>query len=331
MKRKIYLLPVIILIITGCSVQNKGWENPVPTDFDSYIDTLIVAGWEAYSAGETDISYAKFDSVLSIEAKSSEGYIGRAFSSIDLGSDDPAAYSSSETDFNFALYLLEGKNPVMTEDSMKMVFSKLTADSQYYVLKLPVSGIFLGVYEDIMEVMYTDTIEHTADLSLYYFNDSIVMVPVITRGFIDPADSSLFIPDSNTVFTVHVAYTDVDTLTPMGGSVGAGLSQLYQLKAKKAESEDDIKKYLMTSVSYGNLTRAFYSLSNKVEDYLPSRFDDRINTRNVLKILAQDYYYYGLYMNAYWQIYEIDPGVAAGIDTTAADFDVQLLRAIGSL
>jgi len=328
-KRLIYLLPVII--ITGCSVQNKGWENPVPPEFTGYIDTLIIEAWEAYSAGETDISYAKFDTILSIEARSSEGYIGRAFSSLDLGSDDPSAYSSSETDFNFALYLLEGKNPVMTEDSMELEFSKLTPDSQYYVLILPVSGTFLGAYEDIMEVTYTDTIKHTENLSLYYFNDSIVMVPVVTRGFIDATDSSLFIPDSNTVFVVHVAYKDVDTLTPMGGSACAGLSQLYQLLAKKAESEDDIKKYLMSSIAYGNLARAFYNAKHKMEDYLPSRFDDRINTRNFLCILAQDYYYYGLYMNAYWQIHEIDSTVAAGIDTTAADFDVQLLRAIGSL
>jgi len=312
-------------------VQNKGWENPVLPEFAAYIDTLIVEGWEAYSAGETDISYAKFDSILSIEARSSEGYIGRAFSSLDRGSDDPSAYSSSETDFNFALYLLEGKNPVMTEDSMKLVFSNITPDSQYYVLKLPVSGIFLGVYEDIMKVTYTDTMKHTAELSLDYFNKNIVKVPVITREFIDSTDTLLFVPDSNTVFLVHVAYTDVDTLTPIGGSAVAGLSQLYQLKGKNADTEEDVKKYLMTSISYGNMVRVFYNLKNRFEDDLPSRFDDRINTRNVLKILAQDYYYYGLYMNAYWQIHEIDSTVAAGIDTTAADFDVQLLRAIGSL
>ncbi len=95
MKRLIILTIVLILILSVGCVRYKEWDNPVPEEINEYVDSLLTVGWRNYYYRDYDIAYAKFDTVTNVQGKNKDGYIGRGFASIDLGSDDPTYYVSA--------------------------------------------------------------------------------------------------------------------------------------------------------------------------------------------------------------------------------------------
>jgi len=325
-KKALFIL-LILLLLVGCSVKDKGWTNPVPADPSGYLGKLLNDGWTLYSQGNFEASYAKFDSFMLMNADSFDGYIGRGFNNIELGATQADKFDEGDVDFKFALYLLNADNP-MTEDRFKLNYVGLRNDSLYYVLSY--NKPILYIDGDVELVVYIDTLHYTTTLSVHAYLDTLIQVATTTKDFIVSGNDTLFVPGDPSIdscaFFAQITLVDSTLNTNLPSPVGAVLTGLCQLNQARylVEAKD---KYIKSSIQYGELVRVLFS--DDFADGLPEIYDGSINRRNALVILAQDFFYAGDYYNALWRAMEINPDLS--VDSTAADFVKQLQRAIENL
>ncbi len=313
MKRLIAIALVLIGLI-GCSVANHPWENPVPSEFEEYLNDLIVKGWELYGEWNFEGAYAKFDSVMMMDAEKPDGYIGRGFSNVNLGASDPTSYDEANADFGFVLAINEGGNPVDSVGDILAVYDSM--DTKYYYVHvdtllpmLMVAGgkVTIGTY--------------STDLTLAEFGDNWIKFDVVSDEFAGGSGNP-FVPDDTTYFYVSFYYTNDTSIEAVSAVVMAGLAQLNQVKFIKKGKDH----YLMRSVAYANFVKHF---NDGFEGYLPDYYYSGINTRNTKILLAQDFFLYELYPNCETEILELDNSYT--FDRTADNYIQQLQQALQSL
>ena len=313
MKRLIAIALVLISMI-GCSVANHPWENPVPSEFDEYLNDLIVKGWELYGEWDFEGAYAKFDSVMMMDAEKPDGYIGRGFCNVNLGSSDPTSYDEANADFGFVLAINEGGNPVDSIGDILAVYDSM--DTKYYYVHvdtllpmLMVAGgkVTIGTY--------------STDLTLAEFGDNWIKFDVVSDEFAGGSGDP-FVPDDTTYFYVNFYYTNDTSIQAVSAVVMAGLAQLNQVKFVK----EGKGYYMMRSIAYANYVKHF---NDGFEAYLPEYYYGGINTRSTKILLAQNFFLYELYPNCETEIFELDNSYT--FDRTADNYIQQLQQALQSL
>lgn len=326
-KLMIFALLLILFLSVNC-VRNKEWENPVPSDVDEYVDSLLTDGWRNYYNRNYDIAFAKFDTVTNIQGKNPDGYIGRGFASIELGSDDPSSYVAAEIDLRFVIKTLEGKTPFKLEKDT-FLYSMMFNDAQnnpYYVIipKNPNSSILGLVNVDVKIVAY-DSLnnEKSTTSSLFALRGDSIFIPAVQKTFIYPDSNVIFTPDSLTRFIVDVFYLK-DTINGQSAAAAVGLAQLYQIIFKSSGELSDF----WNSVLYANLVKRLYP------DTIPGLghyYDPRITSKAAKIILAQDYFLKGYYYSSMWEVIEVNPDADSILNPAEVDFLLKLQQQISNL
>lgn len=314
MKRLIVIALVLVSMI-GCSVANHPWENPVPSEFDEYLNDLIVKGWELYGEWNFEGAYAKFDSVMMMDAEKPDGYIGRGFCNVNLGASDPTSYDEADADFGFVLSLNEGGNPVDSVGGILAVYDSM--DANYYYVHVDTLLPMLMVAGGKITIGNNST-----NLTLAEFGDHWIKFDVVTDDFAGGSGNP-FVPDDTTFFYVNFYYAKDSTIEAAISAVAiVGLAQLNQVKFIKKGKDH----YLMRSVAYANFVKHF---TKRFEASLPDYFYGGINSKNTKILLAQDFFLYELYPNCETEILELDNSYT--FDRTADNYIQQLQQALQSL
>ena len=312
--KRLIAISLVLIGLFGCSVAHQPWENPVPTEFDDYLQDLVVKGWQSYAEWNFGAAYAKFDSVMLMDAAKPDGYIGRGFCNVNLGATDPTAYSEASADFGFVLAINEGGNPVDSVGEIQAIYDSM--DAKYYYLHvdtlLPIlmvcaGKVAIGAYE--------------AELSLAEFGDDWVKFDVVSDEFAGGSGNP-FVPDDTTYFYVDFFYPKDINIVAVSAVALAGLSQLNQVRYTK-EGKDF---YMLRSIAYANHIKHY---SDSFEDSLPDYYYGAINTRNTRVLLAQDFFLYGLYPNCETEILGLDSNYT--FDRNADNYRQQLQQALQEL
>lgn len=328
MKKVIFIALLFLVIFSINCVRNKEWLNPVPEEVNEYVDSLLTAGWRNYYLRNYDIAFAKFDTVTNIQGKNPDGYIGRGFASIDLGSDDPASYISAEIDLRFVINTLEGKIPFQSISKDTFLYSKMFTDASganYYVIipKNPKSVV--GLNNNEVKIVAYDSLnaEKNTNSTLFALRGDSIFIYAVNRKFIYPNDSTIFIPDAGTRFIVDVVCLK-DSINSQSAAASLGLSQLYQIKLKTSGELSDF----WNSVIYANVVKRFYP---STIPGLGHYYDPRITAKAARIILAQDYFLKGYYYSSMWEVIEVNPNAASALNPADVDFLLKLQQQISNL
>jgi len=317
---------VLLVIISVNCVRNEEWENPVPDNVNEFVDTLLTVGWRNYYERNYDVAFAKFDTVTGIQGKNPDGYIGRGFASIELGSDDPTSYDAALMDFKFVIYTLEGKTPFEFYPQDTFLYVKFYPDSGKYLIVPKYSRRILGLDTTAtITIIAKDTLGalKTTTSPLFALKGDSIIIPSVTKNFIYPDSNTLFIPDAGTIFLCNVIGLK-DSIGNQSAAAALGFAQLYQVKFKKERKEEPYWK----SVIYANLVKRLYP------ENIPSLghyYDKRITAKAARIILAQDYFFKGYYYSSMWEVIEMKPEAAGELDPNAVDFILKLQQQISTL
>ena len=312
--KRLIVIALVLVGLVGCSVANHPWENPVPSEFDEYLDDLIVKGWKLFGEWNFEGAYAKFDSVMMMDAEKPDGYIGRGFCNVNLGASDPTSYDEADADFGFVLSINEGGNPIDSVVDIPAIYDSMDANNYYVHVDtlLPMLMVAGGKI----------TIGHNStDLTFAEFGDNWIKFNVVTDDFAGGSGNP-FVPDDTTFFYVNFYYAKDTSIETISAVAIVGLAQLNQVKfIKKGKVH-----YLMRSVAYANFVKHF---AKRFEASLPDYFYGGINSKNTKILLAQDFFLYELYPNCETEILELDSSYA--FDRTADNYIQQLQQALQSL
>jgi len=313
--KRLIVIALVLVGLVGCSVANHPWENPVPSEFEEYLNGLIVKGWELYGEWNFEGAYAKFDSVMMMDAEKPDGYIGRGFCNVNLGASDPTSYDEADADFGFVLAINEGGSPVDSIGDILAVYDSM--DAKYYYVHVDTLLPMLMVAGGKITIGHNST-----NLSLAEFGDNWIKFDVVSDEFIGGSGDP-FVPDDTTFFHVNFYYAKDSTIEEAISTVAiVGLAQLNQVKFIKKGKDH----YLMRSVAYANFVKHF---NDGFEASLPDYFYGGINTRSTKILLAQDFFLYELYPNCETEILGLDNSYT--FDRTADNYIQQLQQALQSL
>ncbi len=327
MKKLIFIILLFLVIFSINCVRNKEWLNPVPEEINEYVDSLLTAGWRNYYYRNYDIAFAKFDTVTSIQGKNPDGYIGRGFASIDLGSDDPASYISAEIDLRFVITTLEGKTPFQSISKDTFLYSNMFTDASgsYYVIIPKIPKVVVGLDDIVVKIVAYDSLNAEKNTTSDFFalkGDSI-FIPAVKKTFIYSDSNVTFIPDAGTRFIVDVVCLK-DTINSQSAAAALGLSQLYQIKLKTSGELSDFWK----SIIYANVVKRLYPTAISG---LGHYYDPRITAKAARIILAQDYFLKGYYYSSMWEVIEVNPDAASVLNPADIDFLLKLQQQISNL
>lgn len=328
MKKLMIFALVFILILSINCVRNKEWLNPVPEELNEYVDSLLTAGWRNYYNRNYDVAFAKFDTVTSIQGRNPDGYIGRGYASIDLGSDDPSSYISAEIDLRFVINTLEGKIPFQSIAKDTFLYSKMFYDAlnnPYYMITPKNPKSILGLDNvDVTIVAYDSlNIQKTTRSSLFALRGDSIFIPAVNKRFIYSDSNVLFIPDTGTRFIVDVVCLK-DSISSQSAAASLGLSQLYQVLFKNSGEMSDFWK----SVIYANVIKRLYP---STIPGLGHYYDRRITSKAAKIILAQDYFLKGYYYSSMWEVIGINPDAGSILNPADVDFLLKLQQQISNL
>lgn len=328
MKKLMFLSLLFILFLSVNCVRNKEWENPVPTELNEYVDSLLTIGWRNYYNRNYDIAFAKFDTVTNIQGRNPDGYIGRGFASIDLGSDDPSSYVAAEMDLRFVIKTLEGKTPFRSIEKDTFLYSKMFNDAlnnPYYVIIPKNPESILGLLNVDVKIIAYDSLnnEKSTTSSLFALRGDYILIPAVQKTFIYPDSDTIFIPDSSIRFIVDV-FCLKDSINSQSAAAAVGLAQLYQIMFKSSGK----LTYFWNSVVYANLVKRLYP---STIPGLGHYYDARITSKAAKIILAQDYFLSGYYYSSMWEVIGVNPDADSVLNPADVDFLLKLQQEISNL
>ncbi|MEA1912551.1 MAG: hypothetical protein U9N06_01785 [candidate division WOR-3 bacterium] len=359
MKKLLIPLFVLVLII-GCGEKYDNPVGPYPTDIEGIVDSLIVKGWRAYKDGDYDLAYARFDSLVKIQSDNTEGYIGRGFSLLQ-----EEKFEDALTSFDFATYL-EG-SPISKVEKVDLNWENLTSDSLFYrwsPMKTPLLGLLDPTIVAFLPSSWWvhvkfDTVGKSRDYE-YTTSDTFEFKLRVDRftqnGIVTPsvllADSiwmdSLWYPDSTKV-TVVWDTTSTSIYIPAPGEdpeVEAGYAylsteEMSTLAALALVGEAQADQLLnrsegapLMSTIYARAVLSVFPEDNPIEADSSIRYvDPLLTSENVRILLAQDYFYLKMYLNALWQVWILDPESKEdpSLDPSLPDFVYNLGKKIEGL
>ncbi len=196
--KKLSLLPLAALFLAGCGTQTQEVANP--PEYEALLDSA----WARYASGRYEEASATFDSVLVVNAYSSEAHLGMGYSLVQL-----SYYSDAFGSFSVVTVLEDAAEPyvetlmVVTLDTSAL---GSTVDTSWFSqvrygdtlgvwrFRIAPAGALLNVYELVIdgakqfivgvddeyvyvaskEAPFSDTTEHNFSISYsYYRPDSI--------------------------------------------------------------------------------------------------------------------------------------------------------------
>ena len=316
--KRLLAITLILIGLIGCSVANHPWENPVPSEFDNYVNNIIVKGWKLYAEWNFEGAYAKFDSVIMMDAERPDGYIGRGFCSVNLGASNPSSFDEATADFGFVLSINEGGNPIDSVADIPAIYDSMDGKGYYYYVHVDTFLPILMVASGKVTVG-----SHSKQLIASGYGDNWIKFDAVTAEFVDTANHNTFVPNDTTYFYVNFYHARDRSIKPVSAVVVAGLAQLYQAKFIKEQKAYCMKR----SIAHASYVKHFVKYN--FEDSLPEYYYDGLNYRNTRIILAQDFFIYEWYQNCEAEIVDIDTSYT--FDRTADNYIQQLQQALQSL
>lgn len=322
MKKIMLILILLLLLLFGCEEQYDDPLGPYPADEEGIIQRFIKEGWEAYNDGDYDLAYARFDSVVMIDASNPDIYVGLGFSNMQLGSEDPSRFNMARSSFGFVL-TLEGGSPIVEVVDGDIYWGWMTPDSVLFGLDVDPGNVpILGVLEPIVNfVPGSLSTAPEQELEVMRITENTIVTEVTEEG------GELYIPQPGDSFEIDYAYF-YGEVSPTLALAFAGYAQTAQLQGKSEPEE------LLDAIIYAKAVLEDYNEDNPLRAdtiAIPNYIDPSITTRNVRLLLAQSYFYYGYLFNCMWELWILDPTLIDDFDPELPTFERDLQEKLEDL